>query len=172
VDAGQPLALETAEPIGERYLLGWTRSLADSAESGKDLRGPVHIERLRRVPGRGYRHNFSQAVALRCVYGCAASVLFFGLPGTWHPDLAARFCAASPHKQRVRDRAVPCAERQKAAARGAGNDGYCRALAEKPESLDSSRLSGREQPCPAGQPATACADWLCCVPGLGNQEED
>ena len=79
MDAGQPLALETAEPIGERYLLGWTRSLADSAESGKDLRGPVHIERLRRVPGRGYRsiHQLRMALAHRSNNRFYISIIIF-----------------------------------------------------------------------------------------------
>ena len=65
-----PSALETAEALRGRYLLGWTRSRTDSAQSGENLCGSVHIECLRNIPSSGNGQNSAQSVALRrfCKY--------------------------------------------------------------------------------------------------------
>ncbi len=160
MDTGQPPVLETAKLLGKGYLLGQERSRSDSAESRKNLRGPVYLECLRRICGRGNRRHSSQAVALRRVRGCAAPLLFFGAPGTRSSDPAACLCAASPHRQRMCGGFVPGAGLQIGSLRGTGNNGSCRAVTERPESLDVPGLSGRARPRLAGRGRA-----LSCLPG-------
>ena len=130
VGAGLPPVLETPGVFGTGHLLGRTHPWPDTAESRKNLCGPVHIERLRSIPGGGNGPDLSPAVALRRVCRCAAPVFFAGKSASSPSDPSACLCAASPHEQRVSGRTVPGAERQNSAVCQPGRAGHRGALAE------------------------------------------
>ena len=124
-----PPAMEAAQLLRERHLLGCTHSHPDPTDSREDLRSPIHIECLYQVSNRRNGDHPVQAVALQRVFRCGSPALFHGMLSG--PDFAPRCRAASLHEYRVRGGTLPDAERQSAAVRRAGGDGYSRALAEK-----------------------------------------
>lgn len=124
-----PPAMEAAQLLREKHLLGCTHSRPGPADSGEDLRSPIHIECLYQVSNRWNGDHPVQAVALQRVFRCASPALFHGMLSG--PDSAPRCRAASLHEYRVRGGTLLDAGCQSAAVRGAGRDGYSRVLAEK-----------------------------------------
>lgn len=124
-----PPAMEAAQLLREKHLLGCTHSRPGPADSGEDLRSPIHIECLYQVSNRWNGDHPVQAVALQRVFRCGSPALFHGMLSG--PDSAPRCRAASLHEYRVRGGTLLDAGCQSAAVRGAGRDGYSRVLAEK-----------------------------------------
>ncbi len=123
-----PPTLEAAESSGQGHPLEQAHSYPDSTGSQTRLYGSVHAECPRRSPGGRNRNHSSSSVALRSVYGYAASAFLYGTPGMRLSNSAICRRALSPYRQRMRGRTVSFAGWRIPPVRRTGNDGHCGAL--------------------------------------------